>query len=81
MPEHDYRCMGECVRCHGAGACSMVGDACIPCGGQCAKSPLAITESMIDAFCETYNRISGRVPQRMYVPLALEAALKAKETW
>lgn len=54
--EHDYRCMGECVHCRGADACSMVGMTCIPCGGQCADRKQAITEPMIDAAADALGK-------------------------
>jgi len=31
--EHDFRCMGDCDRCWGADACSLVGSSCVPCSG------------------------------------------------
>lgn len=32
---HDPRCSGECVKCFGAEACSLVGYSCTPCNGEC----------------------------------------------
>lgn len=85
--EHDFRCMGECPRCYGAGACGDAGlGGCYECSGECANSPDVITESMIKAAGEAMNELAlkhlgrdlGTLHRDDIAQFALSAAMRAR---